>query len=203
MTPTAIKKRRAPPIAAKNAEKALSNLFQKRDVLVRTLNEQSRSDTSWKVPETLPKSIRQFNLWKGESLQPGKRAETVKFYANSNETLRANSDLRNEVQLLVDAVRKLGERKLGGRREDTLRALRSQLKVERELTAIANREVVRTRFLFCELRDSHWNLQDSRKSLSEEAQERIAELEAQVRKLEAEVVALRGKLRINRTLKSV
>jgi len=203
MIPTKVKKRGTPAVAARNAEQALGNLFQKRDILAHSLKEHSKVGLSPETLTTLPKSIRQFNLWKGEFRWPGKRSATVAYHANSNETLRANPGLREDVQHLVSAIRALGERKLTGRREDTMRALRSQLRAERELTAIANREVVRARFLLGDLREKHESVRESKKSTDDEARTRIEELETQVQKLEGEIAGLRQKLRAERPLRPV
>ena len=197
------KKRGAPVVASRNAEQALSNLHEKKSILAFLLKECTRDASAVEKLKLLPKSIRQFNFWKGEHQWPGKRDVYVKFSPNSNETLRVHVDLREEVQQLVDAVRKLGEVKVLGRREDTMRALRNQIVAERQLTAIANREVVQARFLICELRDSLEEVRHSKKAIIKESQAHACELEAQIQLLGSQIADLRKSIRKERILKSI
>ncbi|MNY25536.1 hypothetical protein D3C86_1593260 [compost metagenome] len=145
--------------------------------------------------KALPKSIRQFNFWAGpsESAVPDRLGE-LRWHPNSNQTLRAHPDVRFEVQQLVDLVRKREELELPGRREESIRGLQARLKAERELTAIANREVLRARVLLSEMRDRYDVVKAAKLSSDSEARRMLAELQSRVGKLEEENADLKKRL---------
>lgn len=132
------KQRGAPPIAAKNAADALTNILQKRDLLIHTLKNHGKAEGSIDAVKALPKSIRQFNLWAGpSSYVTHERSAVPRCHPNSNQTLRAHPDVRFEVQQLIDSVRKHSERQSTGRREESIRGLQGRLKAERDLMLIS------------------------------------------------------------------
>ena len=203
MIPPIAKKRGRPAVAAKNAEQALLNLLFKRDILAHILKLHSISSVSLETIKQFPKSVRQFNLWYGEFELPGRQSQPCRYTANSNETLRGNPGVLEDVQHLVNAVRSQCERKSSGRREDTQHALKSQLRVERELTAIANREVIRARCLLGEMREQLESVIEAKRSTDHEARVRIEELQLQVEILEGDIAGLRKMLRVETTLRQV
>ncbi|UVH57197.1 hypothetical protein NWF24_30895 [Variovorax paradoxus] len=198
------KQRGAPPIAAKNAADALTNILQKRDLLIQTLRNHGKAEGSTDALKALPKSIRQFNLWDGSSNHATlDRSEVPRCHPNSNQTLRAHPDVRFEVQQLIDSVRKHSERQSPDRREESIRGLQGRLKAERDLTAIANREIIRARFLLSELRDSYDVVKYAKQSSDAEAKRMIAELQSRVLALEEENADLKKRLSRDARLRRV
>jgi predicted nucleotidyltransferase component of viral defense system len=77
------------------------------------------------------------------------------------------------------------------------------LKAERDLTAIANREVIRARFLLSELRDSYDIVKQAKQSSDAEAKRMIADLQSRVLILEEENVDLKKRLSRDARLRRV
>jgi hypothetical protein len=190
-----LKRRGTPVVAARNAAAALDNIRNKRDLMIRILEAYDKSEDSINALRALPKSIRQFNLWAGGSESLGLESSPCRpWNPNSNQTLRAHSEVRVEVQKLVDAIRKFKGQQSPSHREETVKGLQVRLRNERDLNAIANRELLRSRVQLSELRDRYDVLKYAKLSSGGEAKRMIEELQSSVLKLEEENAGLKKRL---------
>jgi|JI10StandDraft_1071094.scaffolds.fasta_scaffold419478_2 hypothetical protein len=142
----------------------------------------------------IPRSLRQFHLWAGKHVL-GTQAVSVSFTRNGPQTVRANEDLRNEVDAALAALTGVLAKPLPAAKVQTLASLRRELDLSVKLQKISEAALVhekrRTLKLQADLIAAHNDLESAKKYAANEMAKLRAELSStQSRRVTAKVVQL-------------
>lgn len=193
-------RRQTPAIAEQNAESALENIRRKIAFLAKLIERDTKGVGG--LPVGLPTSPRQFNQWELD-VEQERNGVAVNLRTNSQRTLKKHIAECDETERLVKIVADRYRKSSVEQREDSKAKLRVQLREERELSAMANRGLVRAKIEIERLERRIAMLESSKASAVEVQREEIVKQQQTIGKLEAENAHLRTRVDTSAKLRRV